>query len=59
MPAFSSSFVHIWVIDGEVQKKNVSGGYPLSNIAMVMEVTSLSKGDPLAQGASQQSLCRP
>lgn len=44
---------------GTKKKKNVSGGYWLSDIAMVMEVTTVSKGDRLAHGVSQRSLRRP
>lgn len=52
---FPHLFVHIWAIDGGIQQENVSGGYCLSDIAMVMEVTTVSKGDRLAQGEAQQS----
>lgn len=62
--ALSLPFPHLLFMSGlsrqrSRKKKNVSGGYWLSDIAMVMEVTTVSKGDRLAHGMSQQSLSRP
>lgn len=54
----SSSFVHAWAFDRRVQK-NVSNGYWLSAITMVMEATTISKSDLLAHNVSSNHCADP